>query len=362
MIEKITIWSIEFPPIGGGTGIVAKQVLDYFLTITNKDVKLVTKFVKHRDIHPNSLIQISGRKPYWVLKLIFKLLIDKSERNIFNDPVMFLLAGLFLRKSQLQKSLFFFHGSEPEFLFNTKIKKILTRISFLRLRNSGVKICVHGKSLRTRLIDVLKKQNISIEQENIQTVYFGYDDSVFNKNGHVYDFCRLHGLDYDSFVILTVSRIVKGKGFLEMLEVFSDLKKLNSKFKWFIAGDGPYLHELKQRINDLDLDECVYIIGKVEKERLAEMYRGANVFLLLSNLKESFGLVYLEAQACGLPVIGYDAYGAKESIIDGNGWLVKDADQAVEIILNYSKKMKIYTNGYLAFSSSLLLPKVLLVN
>jgi glycosyltransferase involved in cell wall biosynthesis len=107
-----------------------------------------------------------------------------------------------------------------------------------------------------------------------------------------------------------VSRVSKEKG----LDDFCQLK-YNRKV---LIGDGPYLNELKQKYPDVEF------IGKKEGAELAEWIASADVFVFPSKA-DTFGIVILEALACGTPVAAYDEPGPRETIFNGvNGYYGDD--------------------------------------
>lgn len=104
---------------------------------------------------------------------------------------------------------------------------------------------------------------------------------------------------------LVVSRLVPYKKVDLIIKVFS---KTNLNLK--IIGDGPELNNLK-KIASANIE----FIGSVNEFQLADFYRKARAVIFAAH--EDFGLVPVEAQSCGTPVIAYGIGGAKETVIDG---------------------------------------------
>jgi glycosyltransferase involved in cell wall biosynthesis len=110
--------------------------------------------------------------------------------------------------------------------------------------------------------------------------------------------------------IVCVSRVSKEKG----LDDFCQLK-YNRKV---LIGDGPYLKELQEKYPDVEM------IGKREGVDLARWIASADAFVFPSKT-DTFGIVILEALACGTPVAAYDEPGPREAIYNGiNGYYGKD--------------------------------------
>ncbi|CAN5761845.1 glycosyltransferase [soil metagenome] len=106
---------------------------------------------------------------------------------------------------------------------------------------------------------------------------------------------------------LSVGNWIARKGLLELLEAFAALPR--SIGVLHLAGDagrGAYSRRVKERIGRSDLRGRIEVHGLVTRERVAELYAGADVFVLPS-LKEPYGTVYGEAMLFGLPVVGWDA-------------------------------------------------------
>ena len=134
------------------------------------------------------------------------------------------------------------------------------------------------------------------------------------------------GVDLESFypdqeknshssTLLYVGRVSKEKN----VEAFCRL----TGYRRIVVGDGPYLANLKQRYPD------VQFAGFIAHHDLREWYDKADVFVFPSKT-DTFGLVMLEAMACGLPVVGYDVTGPKDIVGQGmTGFLGDDLAENV---------------------------------
>lgn len=150
--------------------------------------------------------------------------------------------------------------------------------------------------------------------------------------------------NYDVIRFVTVSRILKFKGHDFILKTFENLpKEIQAKIEWHIAGTGPYLEDLKQLINSSSIKSQIHLHGFVPDEKLPNFYNTKDIFLLatrkeeFSNQVEGFGLVFLEAQSCGLPAIGTNSGGISDAIKENNGgWLFEQG--------NIESLQKIITN------------------
>ncbi|MDA8164335.1 MAG: glycosyltransferase family 4 protein [Desulfobacteraceae bacterium] len=121
--------------------------------------------------------------------------------------------------------------------------------------------------------------------------------------------------------LLFVGRLISRKGVKFLLEAVRDLVEENSGNPGLlhIAGDGPEARRLRQFCLAHRLEQHVRFLGNVPRERIAVLYRKADV-LVLPSLQESHANVVLEAMASGLPIITTKT-GAAE-LLDGNGFVV----------------------------------------
>ncbi len=116
-----------------------------------------------------------------------------------------------------------------------------------------------------------------------------------------------------------------------------------------LIGNGPDLEVARQLAKELNIEEKVLMLGN--QKHIAELLSMSDLMLLVSE-KESFGLVALEAMACGVPVIGTHAGGIPEVVVDGEtGYLceVGDvdciADKAIELLTDHDRYERFSTSG-----------------
>jgi glycosyltransferase involved in cell wall biosynthesis len=147
----------------------------------------------------------------------------------------------------------------------------------------------------------------------------------------------------DKNILLSVSRFEIKKGYKEMYKIFTDLINKDNNNIWIIIGKGSYEQEFKQLVKKDKMGKYIKFIGYINNNELGKYYKYADVFWLLSECKEAFGLVYLEAQGYRCPAIGYNYYGVSEAIINKKtGFLVKNTEECLRILSNkeYKKLIK----------------------
>jgi glycosyltransferase involved in cell wall biosynthesis len=125
---------------------------------------------------------------------------------------------------------------------------------------------------------------------------------------------------------LAVARLVEAKGLTDLLGALALLER--GRFELEIVGTGPDEASLRRLTTQLGLDDEVRFAGALSPEQVAERYRQADLFTLAPR-EESFGTVFAEALASGLPVVGSRIGGTTEFVEHGrNGLLVPPRDPA----------------------------------
>lgn len=133
-------------------------------------------------------------------------------------------------------------------------------------------------------------------------------------------------------LLLTVGRLVPRKGIDLTLRALPAILARHPDVHYLIVGTGPYQEELQQIVAELGLAASVTFAGRVLDGELAAHYRLCDLFVMANRElsdhdTEGFGLVFLEANACGKAVVGGRAGGAVEAVRDGqNGLLVDGHD------------------------------------
>ncbi|MGK7872016.1 MAG: glycosyltransferase family 4 protein [Xenococcaceae cyanobacterium] len=125
-------------------------------------------------------------------------------------------------------------------------------------------------------------------------------------------------------VLMTVARLWSGdiyKGVDMTIRALPKIVQVFPEVKYLVIGRGDDQPRLAQLAKDLDVAERVIFAGFVPTEELVEHYRVADAYIMPS--QEGFGIVYLEAMACGIPVLSGDADGSADPLQDGRlGWRV----------------------------------------
>ena len=115
---------------------------------------------------------------------------------------------------------------------------------------------------------------------------------------------RRLNLPEDAFLVLTVRRLVKRMGVAHLVRAARFLADAGRPFHLVVAGRGPEAEPLGRLVGELGIADRVTFIGFVPDPVLPDLYRACDLFVLPTAAEENFGLIILEAAACGCPVIG----------------------------------------------------------
>lgn len=148
------------------------------------------------------------------------------------------------------------------------------------------------------------------------------------------------GIPKDSFVILTVRRLVYKNGIDTLLEGAKIAVKKNPQLLFLVIGNGPDFEKINAKIQEFKLEENFKLLGFVPDPLLLHYYNASDLFVLPSKSGEGLPLVLLEAMACGLPVITTNVGGAPEVIYENCGKIApsNDALSLAEALVEFSRK------------------------
>jgi phosphatidyl-myo-inositol dimannoside synthase len=148
---------------------------------------------------------------------------------------------------------------------------------------------------------------------------------------------RAFGLPLDGQIVLGVSRLVPRKGFDNAIRAAAVLAPTHPDLVLAIAGSGRDEHRLKRLAAEVAAP--VQFLGRVPNDDLPRLYGCADVFTMLCRNRwagleqEGFGIVFVEAAACGVPQVAGDSGGAAEAVADGEtGLVVREPDDVGEAV------------------------------
>lgn len=192
--------------------------------------------------------------------------------------------------------------------------------------------------------------------QNLKIIPMGVDSNRFQKTTEVDDLKKKFNLDGE--VILSVGRLIDLKGTDYLIKALPRVLLRFPTAKALIIGTGPRKNHLLNLSKELQIEENMVFIDQIPHTELIKYYSLADVFVLpsITNKKgetEGFGVVLLEAMACGLPVIGSDIGGIPDIIRKGEtGLLIRQkdsqdlADQIIRLLSDESLRKKVIKNGH----------------
>ncbi len=124
--------------------------------------------------------------------------------------------------------------------------------------------------------------------------------------------------------LLAIGRHVRNKGFDVLLRAFAE-SGLSGTWELVLAGDGPERSSLTSLAAELGIADAVAVVGRTDRRRTAELFRGCDIFVLPSR-HEPMGIVNLEAMASGRPVIASRVGGVPEIVLHGVTGMLVAAD------------------------------------
>jgi glycosyltransferase involved in cell wall biosynthesis len=147
---------------------------------------------------------------------------------------------------------------------------------------------------------------------------------------------------------LTVCNMVQGKGIEDLLQAISLWNPPPDSVQFTFIGSGDALNMYKNLATKLKLDDLVLWKGPVNRSELPSYFSNTDIFVLASKY-ESFGMVYLEAIACGIPIIATRCGGPNDIVSKNNGILVDVGD-----ISMLSESLQIMSKNYLSYSKEII--------
>ena len=149
-------------------------------------------------------------------------------------------------------------------------------------------------------------------------------------------------IDRSCITLLTITRINKNeerKGYDKILDVLSKINSLNPAYNFHYLLCGKYeeneLVRLEKLIIEFNLENRVQFSGFIKDDELFDHYNLSDIYIMPSK-KEGFGMVFIEAAACGLKVIAGNTDGSSEALLNGQTGILVNPDNVEEIynILN----------------------------
>ena len=172
-----------------------------------------------------------------------------------------------------------------------------------------------------------------IESNKVEFLYCAVDGRVFQPQAKDTLLVRHYGFENNK-VLMTVARLWSGDPYKGVDVTIRALPTIAAQFpnvKYLVVGRGNDQPRLAKLAKDLGMENRIVFAGFVSDADLVKYYNLADAYIMPS--QEGFGIVYLEAMACGVPVLSGDADGSADPLQDGRlGWQVPHRDPAAVAI------------------------------
>jgi phosphatidylinositol alpha-1,6-mannosyltransferase len=312
-----------FLPTKGGTTVWYDAV---YRRMGGKGVHIITADVPDAAaidrIHPNSIHRVGLKRVWWLkpeslgmyLKMLGKSLLV-AFRNKF-DAV---------------------HGARalPEGLVAWIMARLLRKPLVVYCHGEELSTWGRGRKFRTMLwvyrhadanianseYTLEEMVKLGVRRETITLIYPGVDTERFRPGLPCEDLKQSIGLQAGQHLILSVGRLVRRKGFDQVIRAIPELVKQGIDAHYALIGIGEDWDYLSELAKELGVSERLHLLGHVSPEDLPRWYNACDVFVManreINGDTEGFGMVFLEAAACGKPAIAGDAGGTGAAVVDG---------------------------------------------
>jgi glycosyltransferase involved in cell wall biosynthesis len=329
---NILVINYEYPPIGGGGGVICKDISEQIASKGHRVTVVTSQYA--------SLPELEILNGVTIIRLP---VVMRGKKDVASFPSMISYVPLCIRKaaSLLRRERFdvinthFAIPSGPAGQYVSDKYRIPNVLSI-----HGGDIFDPSKSLSPHdtfgLKQTVRKMLVKADRVVAQSSdtksnaekYYGIDRQIdivplgIRPNAYSRKSRKDLGLPADRYVFSTIGRLVKRKNIEDLLHVIKQIQISNPSVL-LIMGDGPEKGFIEARIRDLQLEGAVRLLGRVSEEQKYE-YLNASDGYLSTAIHEGFGIVFLEAMECGLPVVCYDRGGQRDFLENGmTGYLVE---------------------------------------
>ncbi|MBT9249980.1 N-acetyl-alpha-D-glucosaminyl L-malate synthase BshA [Bacillus halotolerans] len=324
-MKKLKIGITCYPSVGG-SGIIATE-LGKQLAEKGHEIHFITSSIPFRlnTYHPNihfHEVEVNQyavfKYPPYDLTLASKIAEVAERENLDIIHAHYALPHAvcaYLAKQMLKRNIGIvttLHGTDITVLGYDPSLKDLIRFAI----EASDRVTAVSSALAAETYDLIKPE------KKIETIYNFIDERVYLKKNTA-AIKEKHGILPDEKVVIHVSNFRKVKRVQDVIQVFRNIAG-KTKAKLLLVGDGPEKSVACELVRKYGLEKQVLMLGN--QDRVEELYSISDLKLLLSE-KESFGLVLLEAMACGVPCIGTNIGGIPEVIKNNvSGFLVDVGD------------------------------------
>lgn len=335
-----------FLPTKGGTAVWFAEV---YRRLSGKETHIVTAAVPGAAgvdaVHPNSVHRVSMRRVSWLkpesLGLYFNLFAQSlwlalthrfdavhAGRALPEGLTAWLVARL-----TLHPVVIYAHGEE----LTTWGRGGKYQAMRYALRHAD-RVIANSEYTRDELV----KMNVA--PERITLICPGVDVARFRPGLPCDDLRQSVGAAGEAKLVLSVGRLSRRKGFDQVVRALPALVEAGLDVRYAVIGigeDGDYLLQLAQQ---LKVDGRVHLLGHVSADDLPRWYNACDMFAMpnreINGDTEGFGMVFLEAAACGKPALAGKAGGTGAAVVEGVTGLRVDGSDTQEVAAALSRLLK----------------------
>lgn len=272
---KILLWSCSFDPAIGGLETMA-AILARELTARGQEVTVITRTTvptAHSSVHNYAVV----RNPSWLQLIRLVAACDVFVHNHLSLKVAYPLL-LFRR---------------PWFV-----------VYHCLYPTSGLRGWLQPHLARSALNFACSNSLAKVARPQCRVILNAYDDRIFRKSASA-----TRGRE-----LIFVGRLILGKGVQLLLETLRVLRQEGLRPRLSVVGTGPDSDYLMARSVELGLSDQVDFVGRRSGRELAAILNDHQILIAPSLVHEAFGIVALEAIACGCVVVGSEGGGLREAI------------------------------------------------
>ncbi|WP_234978355.1 glycosyltransferase family 4 protein [Bacillus tuaregi] len=277
----------------------------------------------------------------WLLHTIFRLLTKGKTYDVVHAHYVFPsgFLGLLFKKLCGTRLIVTAHGGDIDKM--AKKSRRLHNLTRTILQNADHVIAV-GQDLYQQITT-----DFQVKPHKLSIINMGVNRQIFRpqEKAAARESC---GLPRDQKVALFVGNLLEQKGLMELVDSMNQIKASHESILLYIIGaekDPGFKRRLDEKIAANDLQSYITFLGTKEQSEIATWMSAADCLVLPSHI-EGFGLVALEAMACGTPVIGTNVGGLKTLLQDGAGVMipVKNPEELAKAMRHVLSSEEMRTN------------------
>jgi len=325
---NVLMLNYEFPPIGGGAGKAHLCMLKEFagnsslvidvltsaprpgFTVENfsENITIYKLGVHKKNLHYWRKIEVIE----WLLKAQrhYRKLLRENNYDLAHAFFGFPTGWLCYRTANKLPYIISLRGSDvPGYNIRLGLDYKLMAGLFRKIWSGAAAVVANSKGLRKLALEFMPALDIRIIPNGIDKEKFHPSE----KQGFT-----------KPIQALTVSRLISRKRMDLLIGAVGCAKELGLDIHLNIAGEGNLMEQLQRLANELNLADSVSFKGRVPAERMPQLYRDNDIFVV-SSAHEGMSNAMLEAMASGLPIITTRCEGVEE-LIAGNGIIIEQAN------------------------------------